>query len=99
MLESTYQRQLMNKIKMMFPDAWVLRNDPSLNQGIPDLLILFGNGQWAMLEVKVSETARQQPNQEHYVAMFNEMSFAAFIYPQNEEQVLDDLQSTFGAFR
>jgi len=98
MNETQYQRKLVNKIKVLLPGAQVLKNDPSENQGIPDIIILFGD-QWAMLEVKISATAPERPNQPYYVNMYNKMSFAAFIHPQNEEQVLDDLQSAFGITR
>jgi len=94
MNEAAYQRKLIKKIKGLLPDAHVLKNDPAENQGIPDIIILFGD-QWAMLEVKISPTASERPNQDYYVNMYNDMSFAAFINPQNEEQVLNDLQSAF----
>lgn len=94
MREVAYQAKLVKKLQAMFPGCYILKNDPSENQGIPDLLILFGN-RWAMLEVKMSMVVR--PNQEYLVESFNNMSFAAFIHPQNEEQVLHDLQSTLGA--
>lgn len=98
MNEATYQRKLIRKLKRLFPGCVITLNDPALNQGIPDILILFGD-QWAMLEVKTSHSAPVRPNQDYYVEMYNGMSFAAFIHPQNEEQVLYDLQSTFGAER
>ena len=98
MNEAAYQRKLVNKIKCLLPGCHIQRNDPEENQGIPDLLILFED-QWAMLEVKVSSTADEQPNQNYFVDRFNQMSFAAFIHPQNEEQVLHDLQQSFRAGR
>lgn len=91
-LETAYQAKLIRKIELMFPGCIILKNDPTEVQGIPDLLILF-IGTWAMLEVKLSEESPVQPNQEYYVDLFDGMSFAAFIYPENERQVLDDLQS------
>ena len=95
MREVVYQRKLIKKLQVMFPECFIMRNPPSENQGIPDILILYGN-RWAMLEVKMSNTAHEQPNQYYYIDMFNQMSFAAFIHPQNEAQVLHDLQSTLG---
>lgn len=91
MLENQYQAQLIKKIKRRFPDCFVLKNDPAYLQGVPDLLILVDD-RWAILEVKADWNSDQQPNQEYYIDLLNDMSFAAFIYPQNEQDVLDALQ-------
>jgi hypothetical protein len=96
--EAKYQRDLIIKIRQMIPGCFVLKNNPEETQGIPDLLILYGPF-WAMLEVKASPTSHIQPNQEHYIEFFDEMSFCAFINPAIEEQVLDDLQHSFGIRR
>lgn len=90
-LESKYQRDLIRKLSDMFPGCTILKNDTDYIQGIPDLTILYQD-KWAVLEVKASEAAPNQPNQEYYVSRFNEMSFSAFIHPNNEEEVLDALQ-------
>lgn len=95
MQESVYQRKLIKKLQGLFPGCTILKNDPAENQGIPDILILF-NDRWGMLEIKKSSRSQNQPNQSYHVDHFNEMSFAAFINPQNEEQVLHDLQQAFG---
>lgn len=94
MLESRYQSQLIKKIERLFPGCVILKNDTAYTQGIPDLLVLWRN-KWAMLEVKASRTAPEQPNQGWWVATLDTMSFAAFIYPANEEEVLDELQQAF----
>lgn len=90
MREAAYQAELVRRIERMFPGCFIMRNDPSITQGIPDLLILYGTT-WAMLEVKASWDAPEQVNQPYYVDMFNNMSFAAFIHPQNEEHVLYEM--------
>lgn len=83
---------------MLFPGSIVLKNDPNYIQGFPDLLILFNNA-WAALEVKKSLRARTQPNQEYYVELLGNMSFAAFICPENKEEILRELQQAFGVSR
>lgn len=91
MLERVYQGQLIRLLGELFPGCVILKNDSSYLPGIPDLTIFYRN-RWAMLEVKASENAAEQPNQEFYVDQLNKMSFAAFIYPENQEDVLRDLQ-------
>lgn len=94
MLESTYQARLIKKLERLFPGCIILKNDSGYRQGIPDLLVLFDD-QWALLEVKASANAPQQPNQEYYIQRAAELSFAAFIYPEIEEEVLSELQRSF----
>lgn len=98
MRESVYQAQLMRKLRRKFRGCVILKNDTDYQQGIPDLLLLWQD-KWAMLEVKAYADAPEQPNQYYYVRKFDEMSFSAFIYPENETEVLDDLQQAFGVRR
>jgi hypothetical protein len=92
--EAAYQRKLIRRIKERFPGCLVLKNNPQHIQGIPDLLVLYRQC-WGALEVKVDRDADVQANQPHYVSLMDEMSFAAFIYPDNEEEVLHALQTSF----
>lgn len=91
-LESKFQSDLIKELKILFPGAIILKNDARYKQGIPDILILF-NDKWALLECKKSANSNHQPNQDFYVEKANNMSFGAFIYPENKEEVLDALQS------
>lgn len=96
MRESGFQGDLINRIKTEFPGAFVLKNDANYIQGIPDLTILFRD-RWAVLECKRSATEHHQPNQDTYIEIFNGMSFARFVYPENVEEVLHELHFAFGA--
>ncbi len=91
MRENRYQASLIRHLKEIFPGCVVLKNDSDYIQGIPDLLILYGD-RWAALEVKGFEYSNNQPNQEYYIDLLNNMSFAAFIYPENEEEIIHALQ-------
>ena len=92
-LERDFQAKLIKELKVMFKGCIIIKNDPNYIQGIPDLLILYRD-KWAALEVKKSGTAHHQPNQEYYVELMDEMSYASFIYPENKEEVLYELQQS-----
>lgn len=98
MREVQYQAKLIKKLETLFPGCLIIRIDGRQIQGLPDILILF-NDKWAVLEVKMEDGSRVQPNQEYYVDMLNDMSYASFINPSNEEEVLSDLQSALGVVR
>lgn len=91
--ENRFQKEVIDEIKSRMPDAIVLKNDPNYIQGIPDLLILNGP-RWGALEVKRGIDAVHQPNQDYYVNRMNNMSFAAFIFPENKDFILDRLETS-----
>ena len=96
MLESDFQSKLIKELKSRFPGCEVLKNDSNYIQGVCDLIILFGN-KWAMLEVKANATAKRQSNQDYYVKKYSKMSYASFIYPENKETVLNEMERSFFA--
>lgn len=92
MTEAAYQAYLIKRISTeILPGSLVIKNDPNYLQGIPDLTV-FHRDKFALLEVKASEKSRERPNQRHYIEHWAEQGFAAFIYPENEEEVLRALQ-------
>lgn len=96
MTEAAYQRQLIRKLKRCFPGCVVIKNDSAYIQGIPDLILLW-HDHWATLEVKASDSSSRQPNQEFYVRLMDDMSFSAFVYPENEKEVIVALQEAFSS--
>lgn len=94
MLENKFQSKLVSEIKERFPGSIVLKLDPTYIQGIPDLIVLHNN-KWATLECKKNQHSKKQPNQEYFVEKMNAMSFSRIIYPENKEDVLNELQRTF----
>lgn len=97
MLERDYQALLIKKLRRMFPEpqGLVILGDPNYIQGIPDIIIFFGP-RWALLEVKASEKSKERPNQRYYVEKYGQMTFCSFIYPENEDEVLNALQQALG---
>lgn len=94
-LESKFQKELMDEIRDKYPGCVILKNDSSYIQGIPDWTILYKD-KWAVLECKREKNAKKQPNQPYYVEQLDNMSFSRFVYPENKEEVLRDLQQAFG---
>lgn len=88
-LESGFQDALIRDIKKRLPGSMIFKMEQ--RQGIPDLLVLY-RGRWAALECKKSARAKKQPNQEYYVNLMDDMSFSRFIYPENKEEVLREME-------
>lgn len=99
--ENKYQPDLIKRIEDRFSGCLVLKNDEQYRQGIPDLTILYKD-RFAVLEVKrdAKEADDAIPNQVRYLqSIRSQGGFATFIYPENEEEVLDALQRSFEARR
>ena len=95
--ERDYQSKLIKRIEKLFPGCYVRKHD--MQQGWPDLLVLWGP-HWALLEVKRETPTSEddfEPNQEWWIDHFDQMSFSACIYPENEQEVLHALSQAFGA--
>lgn len=94
MAENRFKTKLIGELERIFPGCIITHLDPNEIQGIPDLLILYKN-KWAVLEGKDYATAPHQPNQDYYVELMDRMSFAAFIYPENKDEIIDALYLYF----
>lgn len=93
MLEKDFQKNLIKDIKKRLKGCVILKNDSGYIQGIPDLLILY-NKRWAVLECKKTTNSIRQPNQEYWIDVLNNMSYAKFICPENKEVILDEVYRT-----
>ncbi len=94
MLENRFKTNLIQDLKNLFPGCIVVHLDPNEIQGIPDLLVLYKD-KWAALEGKKTANASVRPNQSYYVNKMNDMSYAAFVYPENKEEVLYEISRVF----
>lgn len=97
-LESEFRSRLIEDLHDLFPECIVVINNPNYIQGFPDILILFED-MWAALETKKESNSSHRPNQDYYVDMLNQMSYASFVNPENKERVLDELQQAFRSRR
>jgi hypothetical protein len=105
--EREYQPGLIKRIERLFhedlleDDEEVYVRKIDIQQGWPDLLILAPRF-WALLEVKRDEPTCAddfEPNQEWWIEEFDQMSFSACIYPENEQEVLHALQQAYESRR
>jgi ADP-heptose:LPS heptosyltransferase len=94
MTESAFKKILIHDLKLRFPNAIITQLDPTYIQGIPDILVLWKD-KWAALECKASSKSSKRANQEYYVNLMNDMSFSAFIFPENKEAVLNEMERAF----
>lgn len=92
--ESKFQKELIDEISERYPGCVCIKNDSSYRQGFPDWTILYED-KWAVLEAKRDAKADKQPNQDYYVEKLDGMSFSRFIYPENKEQVISELDKIF----
>lgn len=100
MLERDFQKDLIKELKGRYQGCMILKNDADYKPGIPDLTILYKDF-WATLEVKKSakeamkKTTGTRANQPRYIKRMNEMSFSAYIYPENKEEIIHELDRHF----
>ena len=92
-LERDFERHVIKKLEYLFPGAITLKVYPNYIQGFPDRLMLFENT-WGAFEFKRTKHSHRQPNQSYYIDYLNKMSYASFIYPENEEVFFNEIQST-----
>ena len=95
--ENQFQKKLIKELKDIFPGCIILKNDANYIQGIPDLLLLIKD-KWIALECKRSKSASLRPNQQYYIDKMNSMSkkrkLAYIIYPENKEEVINEIQKS-----
>lgn len=95
-LEKDFEADFMRELDEVMPGGVWLKGNSTMRQGVPDRLYLNGD-RWALLEFKRDSSAAHQPNQDYYVEKFNEMSYASFVTPDNYREVINEIQSAFGA--
>jgi len=92
--ENAFQSEVISDILKQFPEADIVKNDANYRQGFPDLTIFYKD-KFAILEVKRTEKALHQPNQDYYIKKYNKCDSGYFVYPENKEEVLKHLERRF----
>lgn len=96
-LESPFKTRFIKRLEKEFPGCVILKNDANYRQGIPDLIMLW-DVYWASFETKRKKPTSAndfEPNQEWWLDKLDTMSFAACVYPENVEEIVDALQRQF----
>ena len=98
MLESEFKNLVKNSIRDRFPnlDLDFIDTNSYNFRSMADLIIL-GPFVWAALEFKRSEDAPHQPNQDYHISRLNKKGYATFVFPENLEEVLDELENLFSS--
>ncbi len=94
MLESKFKKSFLQRVRARLQIDLDIISPDTMMRDYPDTFIL-GPDRWAALEFKRERNAAHQPNQDYHVARLNRKSFARFVYPENAEEVLDDLEELF----
>lgn len=89
--ESEFQKEVAGWLRKQ--GCRVIKQDPAIGKqkGIPDLLVLK-EGWWGMLEIKAHKNSSHQPGQDEWVAWANENSYGKFVYPENWEEIQEELE-------
>lgn len=96
-LETKFQANLKSKINKTYgkDKCYIHKTECNDYQGIPDLCVTY-RGKAAYLECKRSATASHRPNQDYRVKKINEDGgFARVVYPENEDEVLKEMEEYF----
>ena len=96
MKESKFKEQAKKRIFNRLLGVDIDYIEPTGPRSFPDIVIL-GPRYWAALEFKQSEDASHQPNQDYHVERLNNKGFAMFVFPENLEVVLDELEKLFAS--
>ena len=94
-LESAFQSEFKDRVRERLPFCIIKRNSTDDIQGFPDLTIYCGD-QYAIIECKRYKDATHRPNQDYYIDLFkSEGVYASFVYPENIDTVLVELEAYF----
>ena len=91
MSERDFRKKFKERLMKIFPDAIITHLDPNDIQGIPDIC-MFWRDRYFMFETKKFTKASKRPNQQYYIDLFDDWSYARFVQPENMEEVLNELE-------
>lgn len=90
-MEAKLQTEIIKYLKKKGCYVIKTKPGPGVPTGCPDIIFLF-EGFWGAIECKASKLARFQPLQKETLEKFNEWSFAKAVYPENWQEVKQELE-------
>lgn len=90
MAERHFQTKLVQELKKLGFTVWKNQQNATTELARPDLIVLKGVF-WGCLEVKKDRLAKHRPFQDIKVIHYNKMSYARFIYPENKNEIVNEL--------
>lgn len=93
--EADFKSNLYKEIRERFPGTEVIPNNPTYLQGFPDATVYFPNGKYFLLEGKRNISSSKRPNQKYYVNESTLSKNANFIYPENKEEIMKELERRY----
>lgn len=95
MSEATFRTKFLKDVKDLSPDIIIEFADPQRRNGIPDVIIFYKK-KFARIETKKSKNASKRLHQQYYIDYFNNQGiYAAFLTPENKEEVFNALRRYF----
>lgn len=89
-LESTLQGKILHWLKAQGCFACKMQQNATTQAGIADVFFCL-EGFYGFLEVKKAKSSPRRPGQEAFVKKMNEWSYARVVYPENWEEVKQEL--------
>lgn len=93
-LESVFEKEFCKALRQSLGDEQTYTFKLTAAKGIPDRLILHKD-KYALLEFKQHKDAKKQPGQETWINHFGNLAYAAIVYPENAEKVMQDILNYF----
>lgn len=90
-LEKDFQAKFISELRKLGYKCFKQQMNATTRVGTPDLFI-FKEGFWGWIEFKKSKGAKKRPGQQENVDWANENSWGSFCYPENRDEVLEELK-------
>lgn len=94
MLEKDFKKNFCKSLKRLGCNALQYQQSATTLAGFPDTIVLLPESLVVFLEFKKSKTAKYRPGQKEWKEKLEERGFYHwFVYPENAEQVLEEIKS------